>query len=118
MLYFVSGVLIVVLCLVGIIFVKHDKVSRGLFIAILIIIAIPFILSHFMTEQNSVKYFKCTRCGEICTATENEYKYDASRQQYYIEHDCPRYVPNINIYEIDKKDALKELKLKDNTTVK
>ena len=93
MLYFVSGVIIVVLCFTGILF-KKDKVRQGLFIAILIAIAIPFILSDFTAKQNSVKYFKCTRCGEICTATENEYKYDASHQKYYIEHDCPRYVPH------------------------
>ena len=120
MLYIICGALITVLCFIGV-FSKAEKIKQYLFIGILIILLIPmgaYTISHFKDSGDEVKYFKCDRCGEICTATKNEYQYDAKYKSYYLMHDCPRYVPDIKMSEIDKKDALEELRLKDNSATK
>jgi uncharacterized C2H2 Zn-finger protein len=116
MLYIICSAIIAVMCIVGIV-TKAENLKRYFLIGILVVSLIPigvYTISHIADSSDSTKYFKCTRCGEIRTATKDEYQYDANTKTYYLMHDCPRYVPDIQMKEVSKKDALEELRLKQN----
>lgn len=114
MLYVICGAVITVLCFVGV-FSKAEKLRQYLFIGILAVLLIPmgaYVIGQF--TANDVKYFKCDSCGEIRSATADEYEYDAKYKAYYLMHDCRMYVVDMKMTEISKKDAMEELRLKKN----
>ena len=115
MLFVVCGIVALMICCAGIV-TKVENIRKKLFAIIIVLELIPLIaygITHF-ADNDGVKYFKCSRCGEICTATNEEYQYDAEHKTYYLMHDCPRYAVDIRMNEVDKQDALEELRLKNN----
>lgn len=122
MLWIVSGIIAIVLCVIGMLS-RTERLKKLLFTAVIVVEIIPLTISVIglinhnkdtTGTDDNLKYFKCSRCGEITTATDKEYQYDAAHKTYYLMHDCPMYVSDMRMDEVDKKDALEELKLKNN----